>query len=158
MSIKQRVLKSSVVSIFLCPILSLWQLFDLIINWVIDFFGFTSVPSLMSIKQMVVKILHGQYILKSSLTLDLFLNLKISRGYRLFWTYQCTKFDVGFHDIERTVYSYVQCKLTLDLLTWKSLNFSCNTLFYRLKYGVILCHPKKYKCDVNAQMSQNTQA
>jgi hypothetical protein len=50
----------------------------------------TSVQSFKSVKQRVLKILSGQYIHMSSLTLD----IKINRVHLLFWIYQCIKFEV----------------------------------------------------------------
>jgi hypothetical protein len=68
--------------------------------------GCTSTLSLKSIKQRVLKILSGQYIHMSSLTVDLL------TSHLLFRMYQCTEFEIcqatGSQDTEWLVYSYVQ--------------------------------------------------
>jgi hypothetical protein len=79
--------------------------------------SWTSVQSLMSIKQRVLKILLGRY---SYAWFDPWpFDLKIHGIHVLFRMYQCKKFEVcqakGYQDIELSVYSYVQ--LTLELLT-----------------------------------------
>jgi hypothetical protein len=114
-----------VVSIFICPV---WPLtFDPLTSKSIGFIyylGCISAWSLKSVKQRVLKILSGQYIPMSSLTLDLWpFDLKINRVHLLFRMYQCMKFEVcqtkGSQDIEWSVYSYVQFQavwpLTFDL-------------------------------------------
>ena len=83
-------------SIFLCPV---WPLtFDHVISKsvvVIYFLWCISALSLMFVNHRILKILNGQYIPISSLTLDLWpCDLKINRGYLLLTKHQCTKFNI----------------------------------------------------------------
>jgi hypothetical protein len=101
-----------VVSIFLCPTwpLDLWTSKSIM---VIYFSWCTSLHSLKSVKQRVLKIMNSQYIICPIWHLDLWpFNLKINRGHLLFRNYQCVKFEVrqakGSQDNERIKYSYFQ--------------------------------------------------
>jgi hypothetical protein len=104
-----------VVSTFIYPVCPLT--FDILTSKsivVIYFSWCTIVQCLKSVNQRVLKILSGQYIHISNMTLDLWsFDLKINRVHLLLRMYQCIMFEVceakGSQDIERTKYSYFQC-------------------------------------------------
>jgi hypothetical protein len=103
------------VNILLYPV---WPLISKLIG-VIDSLGCTTVPSLMSVKQRVLKIFGGQY-----------LNIIIDRSHLFLKMYQCDKFEVHHakcsQNIEWSVYSYVRFNpWLLDL----KINYSGYLLF-----------------------------